>query len=373
MRRIGVGDVRVSARATANVLDALSQNRLTAGRWTKEFETGFARRHGRNFACFVNSGTDALRIGLAALKEVHGWKRGAKVAVPSVTFVATLNAVLQVGLQPYIVDIETEHFGMDLDRFPSDVVAAVPVNLFGHVTPTMRQIAASGLPCVTDSCETVGMTGCADGDVSAFSTYAAHILTTGVGGLATTDDPELAALIRSYANHGRSGIYTGIDQELGSIEVIEARFHFDRKGYSSRATEMEAAIGCAELASLDANLAARRRNAAALTFGLIDLPIVIPRWDNDDSAWMMYPILTANRFTRDRLVQHLEANGIETRMLLPLTSQPYVRRMFKHDPDVLFPVAHRVNETGFYIGCHQYLDADDTDYCCEVMAAFNWR
>ena len=373
MRRIGVGELRISAKARANLSNAVASNRLTAGRWTKQFEGDFARRHGRAFALFVNSGTDALRVGLAAMKEQGGWRHDARVAVPAVTFVATLNVVRQVGLQPYLVDIETEHFGMDQSLIPDDIVAAVPVNLFGHVNPASRSLAASKVRTLTDSCQTVGMAGCADGDVSAFSTYAAHILTTGVGGLSTTNDPELAALMRSYANHGRSGIYTGIDQELGSVEVIEARFHFERKGYSSRATELEAAIGCAELSDLDENLAARRRNAAALSWGLLDCPVVTPRWDNDDSAWMMWPILTEDRATRDRLVQHLEENGIETRPLLPLTNQPYVRKMFKQNLDDLLPVAHRVNETGFYIGCHQYLDADDTDYICEVFESFDWR
>ena len=370
MRRIGVGAVRLTGDAISNVNSVLASDRLTAGRWTKEFEIRFARLHNRNFAIFVNSGTDALRVGLAAMKEANGWKDGDFVALPAVTFVATLNVVLQSGLRPALVDIETEHFGMNYDLIPKNVVAAIPVNLFGHVNPAMRQLLASGARVLTDSCESIAVPGCADGDVSCFSTYAAHILSTGVGGVATTNDPHLASLMRSYANHGRSGIYAGIDDELGNVEIIEARFHFERSGYSARATEMEAAIGCAELDVLKENLSGRRRNAATLTCGLLDLPILTPTWDNVDSAWMMFPLLTRNREERDRLVQHLEANGIETRPLLPLTSQPYVRNLSGANLDSGFPVAHRVNETGLYVGCHQHLTELDVDYCVGVFEQF---
>ena len=368
-RRIGVGAVRLSDRAVENVASAMSADRLTAGRWTREFEDRFARLHGREFACFVNSGTDALRVGLAAMKEAHGWRDGSVVAVPAVTFVATLNVVLQCGLKPYLVDIEMEHFGMNPLLIPGDAVCAIPAHLFGHVSPTMRVLAGLGIPVLADSCETLGMPGCADGDVSAFSTYAAHILSTGVGGLATTNNPQLAGLIRSYANHGRSGIYTGIDDELGRVEVIEARFHFERSGYSSRATELEAAIGCAELDMLNDNLVRRCQNAVALSSGLAGL-LTLPSWREWESSWMMYPLLAASRADRDRLVQHLEANGVETRPLLPLTNQPYVRTMFGRDLDRLLPVAHRVNETGFYVGCHQHLTLDDMDYMVDVFKSF---
>mgnify|MGYP001575749268 FL=1 len=130
------------------------------------------------------------------MKEVHGWGPDAEIALPSVTFIATLNAVLQAGLTPLLVDVELEHFGMDGAKIPGRARAAVPVSLFGHVPPPIV-----GLPLVVDSCETMFIDGCADGDVSCFSTYSAHLITTGVGGLATTDDPTLARIIRSLANH----------------------------------------------------------------------------------------------------------------------------------------------------------------------------
>lgn len=368
-RRIGVGDIRLSDTAKANVLDAMSRNRLTYGHWQRSFEERFAYIHNRRFACFVNSGTDALRLGLLAMKEKHGWPDGSLVAIPAVTFVATLNAVLQAGLRPLLVDIELEHFGMEPDRLRPGVAAAVPVHLFGHVAePTQTRLTEIGLPILADSCETMFMDGCAAGEVSCFSTYSAHLITTGVGGLTTTDDPGLARIIRSLANHGRSGIYTSIDQGLGQREVMEARFHFEREGYSSRGTELQAAIGCAELDVWPLNVIRRQNNARRLRSGLSGLPLVLPQYDIGDSAWMMFPMLAESKEAREMLVTYLELNGIETRPLMPLTSQPFVRKLYPAwDMDAMFPNARRVNETGLYVGCHQFLESADIDYMVSVF------
>lgn len=377
--RIGVGEVRISAQARANVLDALDTNRLSYGKWTKQLERRFAALHGRKFAVFVNSGTDALRIGLAAVKEKYGWLDGDKVLVPALTFVASYNVIAQVGLQPVLVDID-RYYGMDAEQVGAILgryeaadyrqpVAIMPVHLFGQpADPALHVLArAFGVKVIADSCETMFVEGCAEGEVSCFSTYACHILNTGVGGLATTNDPELAMLMRSLANHGRSGIYTGIDEELGQIEVIDARFKFERMGYSSRATEMEAAIGCAELDVYEENIAARRRNAESLLRSLDDLPLILPQVrPGSSSAWMMFPIRAQSSDARDRLVQHLETHGIETRPMLPLTNQPYLPK----GTEALFPAARIVNENGFYVGCSQHMTEEDVTYMAEVFRNF---
>ena len=368
MKRLGVGDVRISARARHYVQQVLDSGRLSYGPWSKEFERRFAEIHGKRFACFVSSGTDALRIGLGAMKEKYGWQDHWRVLVPAVTFVATFNIVLQNRMVPYLVDIETEHFGMaptdSYARHP--VAAAIPVNLFGHVPPQRPSF-----PALVDSCETMFVPSCADGDVAAFSTYTAHLITTGVGGLVLTDDADLARIIRSLANHGRNGIYTDIDMPLGDRETMDARFFFEREGYSSRGTELQAALGCAELDDWEENIQARRRNARQLVESLWGLPLALPKYPVTDSAWMMVPILSEQR---DDLVLHLERLGIETRPLLPLTSQPHVRNWWKQstwrDIDETLPVAARVNREGFYCGIHPGLTEADIDYMAKAFRSF---
>jgi perosamine synthetase len=378
--RIGVGEVRLSQQAILNVNEALANNRLSYGPFTRQFEKRFAALHGRRFAAFVNSGTDALRIGLAAMKERYGWKDGDVVLVPAVTFVASYNVIGQVGLKPMLVDIEPDYYSMDpvqvgqiLARHQAAEmpmpVAMMPVHLFGQPASASLHLLANafGLRVIADSCETAFVPNCAMGDVSCFSTYACHLINTGVGGLATTNDPILARLIRSLANHGRDGIYTGIDEELGNLEVIEARFRFERPGYSSRVTEMEAGIGCAELDVWEDNIAARQSNAALLTQALSNLPLVLPKVrKGSQSANMMYPVRAQDQVVRDALVQHLESEGIETRYCLPLTSQPYI------DCEDRYPVAKMVNETSFYVPCHQHLSLEDVGRISDAFHSF-WR
>lgn len=378
--RIGVGEVKLSQQSILNVNDALANNRLSYGPYTKQFERRFAALHDRRFAAFVNSGTDALRIGLAAMKERYRWRDDAIVLVPSVTFVASYNVVKQVGLRPVLIDIEPDFYSMDPEQVGAYLarysaadhempVAIMPVHLFGQPASVGLHLLANifGLRVIADSCETAFVPGCAMGDVSCFSTYACHLVNTGVGGLATTNDPELARLIRSLANHGRDGIYTGIDDELGQIETIEARFRFERPGYSSRATEMEAAIGCAELDVWEDNIKARQSNAALLTQALADLPLVLPKIrKGSQHAFMMFPVRAQDRVVRDALVNHVEAQGIETRYCLPLTSQPYINR--END----YPVAKMVNETSFYVGVHQNLSIEDIGRISEAFHSF-WK
>src|SRR3954467_835809 len=94
LTKIGVGDIRLSAKAKKYVNEVLDSDRLSYGPFSKRFERSMADLHGKNFACFVNSGTDALRIGLAAMKEHYGWADGSGVLVPAVTFVASLNVIV---------------------------------------------------------------------------------------------------------------------------------------------------------------------------------------------------------------------------------------------------------------------------------------
>lgn len=378
--RIGVGEVRLSDQAKANVMAVMENNRLSYGYFSKQFERRFAALHDRRFAVFVNSGTDALRIGLAAMKEMYGWKDGAAVLVPAVTFVASYNVVGQVGLRPVLVDIEPDYYSMDpvqvgelLARYSAgemeSPVAMMPVHLFGQpAAPSLHLLAnAFGLRVIADSCETAFVPLASMGDVSCFSTYACHLINTGVGGLATTNNPKLAGLMRSLANHGRDGVYASIDDELGQQEVIEARFRFERPGYSSRCTEMEAAIGCAELDVWEDNIKTRQSNAALLTQALSDLPLVLPKVrKGSQHAFMMFPVRAQDRVIRDALVNHLEAQGIETRYCLPLTNQPYIKCEDR------FPVAKMVNETSFYVGCHQNLSIEDIGRISDAFHSF-WR
>jgi len=130
---------------------------------------------------------------------------------------------------------------------------------------------------------------------------------------------------------------------------------------------VEAAIGCAELETYRANIAARRANAGVLTAQLQYLPLQLPKERvAGEHVYMMYPIVCLGD-DRDALIQHLESNGIETRPMLPLTSQPYLKKLMGDDVEDRYPVAKWINQQGFYVGSHPYLTESDLAYMSDTF------
>lgn len=375
---IGVGTLNLDARARELVNEVLLNNRLSYGPMSRKLEADFAKAHGCRFAVLSNSGTSALQIALQTLKELHGWNDGDEVLVPAVTFVATANIVLHNNLTPVFVDVEPDMYGIDPDLIEKAITpktrAIIPVHLFGMPCDMERiqEIAkAHDLKIVEDSAETMfashkGRPVGSLGDIGCFSTYVAHILVTGVGGLSTTNNPDYAVCMRSLLNHGRDSIYLSIDDDadLESEElkmVVARRFRFIRRGHSFRVTEMEAALGVAALESADNMISRRRFNANYLTRELsrfedrLQLPTIRPGCEH---SFMMYPIVVREEAKHD-LVNFLEQRGVETRDMLPLVNQPVYADIVKEDD---FPVAKWINNNGFYVGCHQDLSTVDLSY-----------
>lgn len=373
------------------MLEALTSGRLSYGPFSRRFEREFAEFHDSQFGVFVNSGTSALSIAVACLKEVHGWKDGDEILVPALTFVATVNVVLEHNLVPVFVDCDPRTYNIDPARIEAKITGRtrgiMAVHLFGQVAemdPILAIASRHNLRIIEDSCETMGVTykgrkTGSFGDISCFSTYVAHLIVTGVGGLAVTRDARLAEILRSLANHGRDSIYTSIDDDKdidGATfsQVIKRRFRFVRRGYSFRATEMEAALGLAQLERLPDILGARQRNAATLTTLLQPYAkwLQLPHYDRGthEHAFMMFPVVIHKGapFGKVDLVAHLESWNVETRDMLPLINQPAYDYM---NIDVKsYPVADWVNESGFYIGCHQGLTSPQLRYMADVFGKF---
>ncbi len=366
----------------------IESNRISHGPFSERFERAFAREHGCRFAVFLNSGTSALHVALAALKEEHGWADADEVLVPAVTFVATANIVLHNRMLPVFVDVDPLTYDMDPALIEARITprtrAVIPVHLLGlpaDMDPIRSIAKRYNLKIIEDSCETLfaaykGRKVGSLGDIGCFSTYVAHYIVTGVGGLATTNDPRLAVRLKSLMNHGRDSIYLHIDDDDGLRgerlhAVVARRFSFVSLGHSFRATEFEAALGLAQLEEKYRNIAARLKNARLLTEGLkdledrIQLPTVPP---GREHMFMLYPIVLRDS-PKTGLVNFLEDGGIETRDLMPLINQPVYKKMFG-DLEQRYPVAKRLNQSGFYVGCHQYLARADIDYLVARVHAF---
>lgn len=391
-RAVNVGELVLGPVERDYLAQVIATNRLSYGPFTRRFEAAFARLHDVPYACFCSSGTAALQLALAALKIQRGWRDGDEVIVPAVTFVATVNTVLMAGLKPVLVDVRPDTYNLDAGLLEAATTertrCIIPVHLLG-LPADMDEITAHArrhnLAIIEDSCECMfaryrGRAVGSIGDVGCFSTYVAHFIVTGVGGLATTKDPELAVLLRSLMNHGRDSIYISIDDDDNLTgrrfhEVVDRRFRFQHVGYSHRCTELEAAIGLAQLERHEQIVRARRENAAYFSRALADLSDVLqlPVTPADrDHAFMVYG-LTALGDSMRPLVHHLEDHGIETRDMLPLIHQPVYRDLLGPDPAARYPVAHHLYDRAFYVGCHQYLTDDDRAHVVRTIRSFFGR
>ncbi len=381
--QIGVGGFQISQRAKELIMGVLDSNRITAGPMMARFEAEVAALHGCAYGLMCNSGTGALQIALAALKEVHAWEDGDEVLVPALTFVATSNVVLFNNLKPVFVDVEPQYYTVDPAKIEERITprtrAIMPVHIGGQpcdMEPILEIARKHSLRIIEDSAETMfvrdkGRPVGSFGDIGCFSTYAAHMITTGVGGLCTTNDPALIVILKSLMNHGRDSIYIRIDDDKGVkgedlFQIANSRFSFIRLGQSFRATEMEAALGLAQLEEREDSCARRQKVVARLNEGLkglseeyLQLPKPRP---GSEHSYMFYPLSIINpRIQRADLIRYLENHGIETRYLLPLINQPIYRQLFGN-LDEQYPIATRLNETAFYIGCHPSLTDDDVEY-----------
>jgi perosamine synthetase len=378
LRKITLGHLAINAAGKQYVNDALDNNRLSAGKYTARFESEFAALHGCQYGVFCNSGTSALQIALAALKEEFHYMDGDEVIVPATTFIATSNVILQNGLKPVFVDVDPLTFNMDPEKAEAAVTSKtrciIPVHLFG-LPAEMVFHRFHGLQVLEDSCETAfasidGYSVGSFGDLACFSNYIAHLIVGGVGGLVTTNNDKLAKLCRSLMAHGRDDAYTNIDMDDEvSADMISRRYSFDRVGYSYRATEMEAAIALSELEHWERNITQRRANAIFLTLRLEDLKgfLQLPHTPAGfEHSFMMYAAVLAPQVDRGKFLLYLEQHGIETRLMFPLLESPIYRKLFPGEAEK-HPVSHHLSQHGFFIGCHQGLNFEDMQYVSDVI------
>lgn len=386
MHRISLGYNAVPPKAYALIKKVWKSGQFSPGPMVREFEEKMGKLHNAKHAVFVNSGTDALRLSLLAMKEKCGWKDGDRVFVPTITFVATINVVLQAGLKPHLIDVgldgtmnmdRLEHFYRCMPSFGDRARAIMLVHMFGK-RPNIEKAKALAkkhkLKIVEDSCETI--LNPVEGDVSCHSTYMAHHVTTGVGGFALTNDAALNMLIRSYANHGRNVAYLPGYKSLGvGIDLLSKRFRFDRIGYSNRGTEFEAALGIAQLDELTKQVEQRRYVAQKIYDALfrhwvkfnMSNPALEPH-----HTFMMYPIIIKENSKTKKydLCLHLEQNGIETRNMMPITTQPCYKTIFSAEEVSGQQVADLINRNGFYIPCHPGMTSKDIGHIGRVFSDY---
>ncbi len=394
--KIGIGGVYIGENGRKYVNQALDARRLSQGEMVYKFEKQFAQLHDQKYAIALNSGTSALHVGLEALKEKYHWtdkQKTYKVIVPAITFIASSNSILHAGMQPTFVDVDKQTYNLNPALIEAaideDTVAIMPVHLFGQPCEmdSIVEIAHKhNLKIIEDCAESHFATykgkKCGSfGDISGFSTYVAHTITTGVGGLVTTNDRELMEISRSLVAHGRActceKCVASDPKKVCPLRMqtkMDKRFMFVRLGYSYRIGEIEGALGLDQIENRNFIMDTRKEHAHYLTENLEDVEefLQLPRYpEYVEHSFMMYPIVVKNSapFSRRDITTYLEKNNIETRPMMPLLNQPLYLELFG-DIEKNYPVAEWIDNNGFYLGCHHCLTKDELDKIIKCIHEF---
>jgi perosamine synthetase len=352
--RIPVFEPQIEEADIAGVVGAMRRGEISGsfGHAIPEFEEKFAAYCGCKFGVAVTSGTTALHLAVSAA----GLPRGSEILMSASTNIATALAAYHNNLVSVSIDSEPVTWNLNPDLIEALITpltrAIIPVHLFGHPAAMDRimEIAKRrGLLVIEDCAESHGatwqgkMTG-SFGDMACFSFYANKVITTGEGGMVVTNDAQLAERLRSLRN----------------LAFGKPRFLHEVAGYNFRMTGLQAAMGLAQFARIDSIIEDKRRVAATynrLLRGVrgLQLPAELQQARN---VYWMYAIVVEPEFgvTRDRLAQHLAAQGIETRTFFcPMNQQPFLRQQpgFRDTP---CPVADAIWERGLYLPSTSSLD-----------------
>jgi len=393
--RIPFGTIQVTDTAKKIINDIIETNRISSGKYVRQFEEKFAELLGVKEAVAVSSGTDADALALAVLYD-YGAERGDEIIVPSLSFVATGNAVLHAGFTPVFVDIKKETLNIDETKIEEKITSKtrgiMPVHLMGKPAEmdVINAIAAKhNLYVIEDAAEAHGTEykGKPAGKlahIGAFSLYIAHIITTGEGGIITTDNPEMAEILRSLRIHGRAckcktcvlNVSSGYCNKRFSYgENIDIRFMFERVGFSSKMNELEAAIGIGALEIYHQILEKRRKNLYYLMDAFSEFKnslYTISKEPYEEIGPHALPIIVRENagFTRNQITEYLEKNGIDTRSLfLSMPTQCPGFKFLGHKPGD-YPNAEYMGYNGLHIGVHQDLGEKECEYILNTIRNF---
>ncbi len=386
------------------LIEAAKEFWLTSGRFTAQFEREFAQFIGVKYCSLVNSGSSANLLAFMALTSLKlGEKRikpGDEVITVAAGFPTTIAPIIQYGAVPVFVDITLPGYNIDcsqLEKALSDKTEAVMLaHTLGNpfdVKKVKEFCEKHDLWLIEDNCDSLGSkyndkyTG-TFGHIATSSFYPPHHITMGEGGAVYTNDEQLKKNINSFRDWGRDcACPSGKDNVCGKRfqrQLGELPFGYDHKytyshfGYNLKATDMQAAIGCAQLEKLPGFIEARKKNWQKIRKELDDLKnvFILPEaTENSDPSWFGF-LLTVKEnagFTRDEIVKHLESKGIQTRMLFAgnMVKHPCFDEMRKTKNG--YRVAGDLKNTdiimqrSFWVGVYPGLTGEMLDYMIETI------
>lgn len=397
--KIRVGTASIGKEETLNCLDSLLDGWVSQGEKVAKFEKNFAEYIGTKYAVAVNSGSSANLIALLASTKYFKISEKGKVITPAITFPTTVSPIIQAGLTPLIVDVDKKTYNLDLNIVEDilkkqEVSAIMPVHLLGNPVDVYKLKAIYSGPILEDVCEAHGAeingkrVG-SIGNLGTFSFFVAHNMTTGEGGMITTDNKEMAELSRSLRAFGRFCSCSICPVSGGKQCIYGSRFYsddvlknYDRRqlfmqlGYSMKMTDLQGALGIEQTKKLAGFNKKRIKNAEFYTkeLGKFQDFLQLPYSEkNAKHVFYAYPIgiKKESPFDREELVNFLEKNQIETRPVFSgnIILQPAFRDLGLEIYGNL-NVANWINDNVFFIGCHQDITNEQREYVVDSFKAF---
>ncbi len=389
-----------------NLVDSSLEFWLTSGRYTDQFEKKLGEYLGAKYCALVNSGSSANLTAFMALTSPllgeRAVKRGDEVITVAAGFPTTVTPIIQYGAVPVFVDVTIPQYNIDvtmLEKALSDRTKAV---MLAHTLGNPFDLAAVKSFCdrhslwlIEDNCDALGsqytingekrFTGTI-GDIGTSSFYPPHHMTMGEGGAVYTNDPLLARIIRSMRDWGRDCICRSgcdnmcghrFDRQYGELPMgYDHKYVYSHFGYNLKATDMQGAIGCAQLGKFPGFVERRKHNFARLKNALLGAQdkLILPEpAENSDPSWFGFLITCREGVDRNAVVQHLESRGVQTRMLFAgnLTKHPCFDEMRKTGEGyrVVGDLANtdRIMRDAFWVGVYPGMTDEMIDYMAKTI------
>lgn len=338
-----------------------------------EFEEKIAKRFGKKYGVFVNSGSSACLLAIAAL----GLPKGSKIITPACTFSTTLAPIIQLGYEPVFCDVELTTYVPSiqsiLNLITEDVKAIMVPNLIGNkpdwvaLRAGLRLMGREDIIVIEDSADTITYTESTD--VSTTSFYASHIITAGgTGGMVMFNSKEHVDRALQYRDWGRMGDNSEImDDRFNHIVdgiPYDHKFLYGVLGYNMKCSEMSAAFGLVQLERFEDYKHKRRTNFERYLENLKDVSDLILPDDSVEPNWLAIPLQTEHRL---ELLTFLEENNIQTRVTFAgnVTRHPIYREYLQD-----FENADAIMKNGFLLGAHHGMTVEDVDYVCDKIKEF---
>jgi len=363
MYKYPIAEPEIGEEELSNVVEAVKSGWVSSkGKFIEEFENSFAKYIGIKHGVATSNGTVALHLALAAL----GIGPNDEVIVPDLTFAATINAVLYVGAKPVMVDVDPDYWCLSPDSVRKAVTprtkAIMPVHLYGHTCDmdAIMEIAEQhGLYVIEDAAEAHGAEYKGKkvgsfGHIACFSFYGNKIITTGEGGMCLTNDGELAERMRTLRDHGMDP---------------EKRYWHKVIGFNYRMTNLQAAIGVAQLSKIEKFIEKKRRIARLYAEELSSIEGITlhPEMPWAKCVYWLYSVLINEKKTginRDKLAKKLQNYGIETRnFFYPLHVMPPYQKY----ANLPYPASLSISRRGLSLPSSVKLSEEDINYITEKI------